>query len=139
MRYEFDRERLDELLDRWFYALAGRLIADVAQGETADEAVASAVQLFPGRLKSSVRRLFETIEEESGNYGRGVDNAVNIRIEGFHADRKIDVIRAVRAITGLGIKEAKEWVEGVPKTISVPDREAELVMKKLEESGAKVA
>ena len=47
MRYEFDRERLDELLDRWVYVLAGRLIADVAQGETAEEALAHAVQLFP--------------------------------------------------------------------------------------------
>lgn len=53
---------------------------------------------------------------------------------------RINVIKAVREITGLGLKEAKELVEGAPKTVkeSVPKAEAEEIKKKLEEAGAKV-
>ncbi|MGD8909634.1 MAG: 50S ribosomal protein L7/L12 [Chromatiales bacterium] len=52
---------------------------------------------------------------------------------------KIAVIKAVRAITGLGLKEAKEAVEGVPTTLKegVSKEEAEEVKKQLEEAGAK--
>ena len=55
-------------------------------------------------------------------------------------DKKINVIKEVRAITGLGLKEAKDLVEGAPKTVkeSVPKAEAEELKKKLEEAGAKV-
>ncbi|HAY21150.1 MAG TPA: 50S ribosomal protein L7/L12 [Desulfobacterales bacterium] len=53
---------------------------------------------------------------------------------------KIQVIKEVRAITGLGLKEAKEAVEGVPTTIkeAVSKAEAEEIKKKLEEQGATV-
>jgi len=53
---------------------------------------------------------------------------------------KINVIKAVREITGLGLKEAKDLVEGAPKTIKegVAKAEAEELKKKLEEAGAKV-
>jgi len=53
---------------------------------------------------------------------------------------KIAVIKAVRALTGLGLKEAKEAVEGVPNTIKegVPKDEAEAAKKALEETGATV-
>ena len=53
---------------------------------------------------------------------------------------KINVIKEVRAITGLGLKEAKDLVDGAPKTIkeSVAKAEAEEMKKKLEEAGAKV-
>lgn len=55
-------------------------------------------------------------------------------------DNKINVIKEVRAITGLGLKEAKDLVEGAPKTIKseVPTAEAEELKKKLEAAGAKV-
>ncbi|ADZ70156.1 50S ribosomal protein L7/L12 [Polymorphum gilvum] len=55
-------------------------------------------------------------------------------------DKKINVIKEVRAITGLGLKEAKELVEGAPKTVKeqVSKAEAEELKKKLEEAGAKV-
>ena len=54
--------------------------------------------------------------------------------------KKLDVIKAVREITGLGLKEAKEMVEGAPKTVKegVSKDEAEELKKKLEEVGAKV-
>lgn len=56
-------------------------------------------------------------------------------------DNKINVIKAVREITGLGLKEAKDLVEGAPKPIKegVAKADAETMKKKLEEAGAKVA
>ena len=55
-------------------------------------------------------------------------------------DKKINVIKEVRAITGLGLKEAKDLVEGAPKTLKegVNKQEAEEIKKKLEAEGAKV-
>ena len=55
-------------------------------------------------------------------------------------DKKINVIKEVRAFTGLGLKEAKDLVEGAPKEIKkgVSKKEAEEVKKKLEAAGAKV-
>lgn len=55
-------------------------------------------------------------------------------------DKKIHVIKAVRAITGLGLKEAKDLVEGAPKPVKegVSKEDAEKFRKELEESGAKV-
>lgn len=55
-------------------------------------------------------------------------------------DKKIEVIKEVRAITGLGLKEAKDLVEGAPQTVKdgVGKAEAEEMKKKLEAAGAKV-
>ena len=55
-------------------------------------------------------------------------------------DRKINVIKEVRAATSLGLKEAKDLVEGAPKEIKagVPKKEADEFKKKLEAAGAKV-
>jgi len=55
-------------------------------------------------------------------------------------EKKINVIKEVRAITGLGLKEAKELVEGAPKPVKegVPKDEAEELKKKLEGAGATV-
>ena len=55
-------------------------------------------------------------------------------------DKKIQVIKVVRSITGLGLKEAKELVDGAPKTIKegVPKAEAENIKSQLEEVGATV-
>ena len=53
---------------------------------------------------------------------------------------KINVIKEIRAITQLGLKEAKDLVDGAPKTVkeAAPKAEAEEIKKKLEEAGAKV-
>ena len=55
-------------------------------------------------------------------------------------DKKIEVIKEVRAITGLGLKEAKDLVEGAPKTVKegVNKADSEAMKKKLEAAGAKV-
>ncbi|GAB5376747.1 MAG: 50S ribosomal protein L7/L12 [Acuticoccus sp.] len=56
-------------------------------------------------------------------------------------DKKINVIKEVRGITGLGLKEAKDLVEGAPKAVKegASKDEAEEIKKKLEEAGAKVS
>ena len=55
-------------------------------------------------------------------------------------EKKIEVIKEVRAITGLGLKEAKDLVEGAPKAVKegIPKDEAEKVKAQLEKAGAKV-
>ena len=55
-------------------------------------------------------------------------------------ENKVNVIKAIRTITGLGLKEAKDLVEAVPSTVkeAIPKAEAEAVKKTLEDAGAKV-
>jgi large subunit ribosomal protein L7/L12 len=55
-------------------------------------------------------------------------------------DKKIQVIKVVREITGLGLKEAKDLVDGAPKPVkeTIPKAEAEAIKKKLEEAGGSV-
>ena len=57
-----------------------------------------------------------------------------------HGEKKIEVIKEVRALTGLGLKEAKELVEGAPKPVKegVNKDEAEKIKSQLEKAGAKV-
>jgi large subunit ribosomal protein L7/L12 len=54
--------------------------------------------------------------------------------------QKVQVIKAVRELTGLGLKEAKDLVDGAPKNVkeAIPKADAEAAKKKLEEAGAKV-
>ena len=55
-------------------------------------------------------------------------------------DKKVEVIKVVRAVTGLGLKEAKDVVDGAPKTVKegVSKADAEALKKQLEDAGAKV-
>jgi large subunit ribosomal protein L7/L12 len=64
-----------------------------------------------------------------------------VQLDGFDAAKKISVIKEVRAITGLGLKEAKDLVEGAPKPVkeNVSKEEAEKLKKQLEDGGAKVS
>ena len=64
----------------------------------------------------------------------------SVVLESFGAD-KIKVIKVVREITGLGLKEAKDLVEGAPKPVkeNISKEEAETLKKKLEDGGAKVS
>ncbi|MDY6937830.1 MAG: 50S ribosomal protein L7/L12 [Cyanobacteriota bacterium] len=65
----------------------------------------------------------------------------DVVLEEFPADKKIAVLKVVRALTGLGLKEAKEMVEGAPKAIKegIAKDAAEDAKKQLEEAGAKVS
>jgi len=64
----------------------------------------------------------------------------NVVLTGYEADKKIQVIKVVRAVTSLGLKEAKDLVEGVPKPVKegVSKQEAENVKKQLEEVSGQV-
>lgn len=80
-----------------------------------------------------------------GAAGAGADAAAEEKTEfdvilAEVGEKKINVIKAVREVTSLGLKEAKELVEGAPKPIKegVPKDEAEEIKKKFEEVGAKV-
>jgi len=75
----------------------------------------------PGAAAASEQTEFEVILKASG-------------------DKKLDVIKEIRAITGLGLKEAKDLVEGAPKSVKagIPKTEAEEIKKKLTGVGATV-
>ncbi|MBS1369780.1 MAG: 50S ribosomal protein L7/L12 [Lentisphaeria bacterium] len=64
----------------------------------------------------------------------------DVILAGFDAAKKIGVIKVVRELTGLGLKEAKDLVEGAPKSLkeAIAKDEAEKIKKQLEEAGAKV-
>lgn len=65
----------------------------------------------------------------------------NVILEEVPADKKIAVLKVVRALTGLGLKEAKDLVEATPKAVKegVKKEDAEDTKKQLEEAGAKVS
>jgi large subunit ribosomal protein L7/L12 len=67
--------------------------------------------------------------------------AFDVILDDVPADKKIAVLKVVRGITGLGLKEAKDVVESTPKPIKegVNKEDAEAAKKELEEAGAKVS
>lgn len=77
----------------------------------------------------------EEVEEEIV-----VKTAFDLKLTGFDPKKKIKVIKEVRAMTGLGLKEAKDMVEGAPKTIKndIKMEEAEELKAKLEAVGATI-
>lgn len=64
----------------------------------------------------------------------------SVVLDSFAADKKIGIIKVVREITGLGLKEAKDLVEAAPKPLKegVSKAEADDIKKKMEEAGAKI-
>jgi large subunit ribosomal protein L7/L12 len=76
---------------------------------------------------------------DAGDAGAGSDASVSVILTGC-GDKKIQVLKAVREATGLGLKEAKEIVDNVPKPIKegIAKDEAEELKKALEEQGAQV-
>jgi large subunit ribosomal protein L7/L12 len=63
-----------------------------------------------------------------------------VTLKEYPADKKVTVIKVIREITGLGLKETKDLVEGVPSTVkeAVSKGDVETIKKKLEDAGAKV-
>jgi len=76
---------------------------------------------------------------EGGGAAAAEQDSFNVELTSF-GDKKINVIKEVRAMTGLGLKEAKDLVEGAPNTIKedLTKDEAEKIKTKLEEAGATV-
>ncbi len=78
----------------------------------------------------------------AGGAGEAVEEKTEFDVELTEiGSEKIKVIKAVREVTGLGLKEAKDLVEGAPKILkeAIAKEEAENIKKKLEEVGAKVS
>src|SRR6202795_79637 len=63
-----------------------------------------------------------------------------VTLKEYPADKKVTVIKVIREITGLGLKEAKDLVEGVPSVVkdAIAKADADAIKKKLEEAGVKV-
>ena len=121
--------------------------------------VDEAFELISAMTILEARDLVKRIEEEfgvtaaapvaavavSGNGAAATTDAVeeqtdfDVVLQAF-GDKKINVIKAVRAVTDLGLREAKEFVESAPQTVKegLPKEEAEAVKASLEEAGATV-
>lgn len=119
-------EKLQKVVDE----LSGLTVLEIAElskmletqwGVSAAVAVAAGPAGAAGASAAEAKTEFNVILEASG-------------------DNKINVIKEVRAITGLGLKEAKDLVDGAPKTVKegVSTKEAEEIKAKLEAAGAKV-
>jgi large subunit ribosomal protein L7/L12 len=83
-------------------------------------------------VTGSIPSLNEVVVEEKTEF--------DIVLESVPADKKITVLKVVRSVTGLGLKEAKDLVESAPKTLKegVTKVESEEIKKQLEEAGAKI-
>ena len=62
-----------------------------------------------------------------------------VTLKAYPAEKKVTVIKVIREITGLGLKEAKDLVDGAPKAVkeAIPKADAEAALKKLVDAGAK--
>ncbi|MBO1347356.1 MAG: 50S ribosomal protein L7/L12 [Hormoscilla sp. GUM202] len=94
-------------------------------------APAGGMMMAPGAASAAAAPA-EEVEEQT---------EFDVVLEEFPADKKIAVLKVVRALTGLGLKEAKDLVEGAPKAIkeAIAKDAAEDAKKQLEETGAKVS
>jgi large subunit ribosomal protein L7/L12 len=103
------------------------LIADLEKkfGVTAAAPVAVAAAAAPGAAAAA------PAEEQT---------EFSVTLTEYPADKKVGVIKVVRELTGLGLKEAKDLVEGVPALVkdAVAKADVEAMKKKLEDAGAKV-
>jgi large subunit ribosomal protein L7/L12 len=102
------------------------LISDLEKkfGVTAAVPMAAAAAAAPGAAAA-------VVEEQT---------EFSVTLQEYPADKKVTVIKVIREITGLGLKEAKDLVEGAPALVkdSVPKADVDAIKKKLEETGAKV-
>ena len=97
-------------------------------------AVAAAPGAGGGAAPAAEKTEFDVILANAG------DKKINV-ILASAGDKKIEVIKEVRALTGLGLKEAKDLVEGAPKPVkeNVDEKTANEIKKKLEDGGAKAS
>tara|TARA_B100001123_G_C14603413_1_gene746860 strand:+ start:35 stop:418 length:384 start_codon:yes stop_codon:yes gene_type:complete len=120
------KEDLIETLSNMSILEVTELVADLEDkwGVSAAAAVAAPVAIVGG---------------DSGDAAEEEQDEFEVVMSSF-GENKVAVIKAVRSITGLGLKDAKELVEGAPSTIkeALPKGEAEDIKKQLEEAGASV-
>ncbi|MBV8883755.1 MAG: 50S ribosomal protein L7/L12 [Chroococcidiopsidaceae cyanobacterium CP_BM_RX_35] len=105
-----------------------------AFGVSAAAPVGGGMMMMPGAVPGAAAPAApaEEVEEQT---------EFNVILEDVPADKKIAILKVVRTLTGLGLKEAKDLVEAAPKPVkeSIPKDAAEDAKKQLEEAGAKVS
>ena len=120
---EVSREQVKDFIKNMTLLDAAALVKELEDelGVSAAAPVAVAAAAGPAAAAAEEKTEFSVILAEAG-------------------EKKIQVIKVVRELTGLGLKEAKDLVDGAPKAVKegVAKAEAESVKKKLEEQGAKV-
>ena len=102
-----------------------------AFGVSAAAPVGGGMMMMPGAAPAAAAPV-EEVEEQT---------EFNVMLEEVPADKKIAILKVVRTLTGLGLKEAKDLVEAAPKAVkeAVAKDAAEDAKKQLEEAGAKVS
>ena len=120
---EVSKEQVKDFIKNMTLLDAAALVKELEEelGVSAAAPVAVAAAAGPAAAAAEEKTEFDVILAEAG-------------------EKKIQVIKVVRELTGLGLKEAKDLVDGAPKVVkeAVAKSEAESVKKKLEEQGAKV-
>lgn len=120
---EVSKEQVKDFIKNMTLMDAAALVKELEEelGVSAAAPVAVAAAAGPAAAAAEEKTEFNVILAEAG-------------------EKKIQVIKVVRELTGLGLKEAKDLVDGAPKVVKegVAKAEAESVKKKLEEQGAKV-
>ena len=103
------------------------LISDMEKKFGVSAAAAVAVAAAPGAAAAAAAPAEEQTE-------------FTVTLKEYPADKKVTVIKVIREVTGLGLKEAKDLVEGVPSVVkdSVNKADSEKIKKSLEDAGAKV-
>jgi large subunit ribosomal protein L7/L12 len=101
---------------------------------------ASTQEILDTISKMTVLEVVDLISAMEEKFGVSAAAAVAVAAPAAGGDNKVGVIKVVRTITGLGLKEAKDLVEGAPSTVKegVSKDDAESMKKQLEEAGAKV-
>ena len=126
-------ERVDQVLDiiKEMTILELRDLNKRLQDEFGITAAAPVAAAAPAAAAPGAPAAAPEAEEEKTEW--------TVTLKDFGAN-KINVIKAIRQVTTLGLKEAKDLVEGAPATVKegIPKSEAETVVKKLEEAGATV-
>ncbi|MBR8826911.1 MAG: 50S ribosomal protein L7/L12 [Gomphosphaeria aponina SAG 52.96 = DSM 107014] len=113
---------------------ASELVKQIEEafGVSAAAPAGGMMMMAPGAAAPGAAAPAEEVEEKT---------EFDVILEEFPADKKIAILKEVRTITGLGLKEAKDVVESTPKAIKegIPKEEAEKIQKQLEAAGAKVS
>jgi large subunit ribosomal protein L7/L12 len=110
---------------------ASELVKQIEEAFGVSAAAPAGGMMMPMAMAGAAAAPAEEVEEQT---------EFDAILEEFPADKKIAILKVVRAITGLGLKEAKDLVESVPKPIkeAIAKEAAEDIKKQLEEAGAKV-
>ncbi len=143
MKLTFIADQLEPAVERSANALVAFLIAELT-GYADDATLSNVVERFPALVRARLGGLFRDLEGSLSRYVQAAPDAddkteVTIRIDGWDPARKISVIKSVREVTGLGLKEAKELVESAPTAVQerLARDQAEVLKKQLQDAGAK--